>query len=112
MIDSISNLKRNLATIVSDKNEFSELNISYVNKNHKKYTNEFMMAVDFLSKAIDENDLISVQCALTRVKIASLNLSNNYQDVIDDIVLINKLDLWPMIPEDYQIPEHYNYPEK
>ncbi|WP_350307657.1 MULTISPECIES: hypothetical protein [Photorhabdus] len=79
---------------------------------YKEYIYDLEQATMLLNKTIEDNDQIAIQCALTRIRIASLNLSNLYEDIIDDVVLINNQDSWPEIPEDYKIPEHYDYPSK
>lgn len=112
MIDSIKKLEHDLTSALINKNNQSDLNISDVAENYERYIRDFKLAVELLGKTVEEDDKIAIQCALTRVRIASLNLSNIYQDIIDDVVLINKSDSWPAIPENYQIPEHYNYPKK
>lgn len=112
MIDSIKKLQCNLTSIFPDEGSKVDLNISDVVEAYDRYVSDFKLAVELLGKTIEEDDKIAIQCALTRVRMASLNLSNAYQDIIDDVVLINKSDLWPSIPEGYQIPECYNYPKK
>lgn len=112
MIDSMKKLKHDLVNIFPNKKGQSDLNILDVAENYERYVGDFKLAVELLRKTVEEDDKIAMQCALTRVRIASLNLSNSYQDIIDDVVLINKSDLWPVIPEGYQIPECYNYPKK
>lgn len=112
MIDSIKKLEHDLTSALINKNNQSDLNISDVAENYERYISDFKLAVELLGKTVEEDDKIAIQCALTRVRIASLNLSNIYQDIIDDVVLVNKSDSWPAIPDGYQIPEHYNYPKK
>ncbi|MFP1727459.1 hypothetical protein [Lonsdalea quercina] len=112
MIDSVKKLKHVLTSASINKNNQSDLNISDVAENYERYISDFKLAVELLGKTVEENDKIAIQCALTRVRISSLNLSNIYQDIIDDVALINKSDSWPAIPDGYQIPEHYNYPKK
>ena len=112
MIDKIQELKEYIIEISQDKRYLADLNMPEVAENYEQYANEFNCAVELLGKTIAGDDRIAIQCALTRVRIASLNLSNIYQDVIDDVVLINKSDSWPTIPEGYKIPGHFNYPKK
>lgn len=112
MIVSIKKLEHDLTCSLINKNNQSDLNISDVAENYERYTRDFKLAVELLGKTVEEDDKIAIQCALTRVRIASLNLSNIYQDIINDVALINKSDSWPAISDGYQIPEHYNYPKK
>ena len=112
MINTLKMLENDLTNSLSDKKSQSTLNISDVVENYEGYIRDFKSAVALLSKAIKADDKITIQCALTRVRISSLNLSNSYQDIIDDVMLINSHDSWTEIPDDYQIPEHYDYPSK
>lgn len=112
MIDVIIKLKSDLAAVLPEQRDLADLNISDVAESYERYVREFKLAVELLGKTVEEDDKVAIQCALTRVRMASLNLSNTYQDIIDDVVLINKSESWPAIPDDYQIPEHYNYPKK
>ncbi|KNC21322.1 hypothetical protein FF38_03677, partial [Lucilia cuprina] len=78
--------------------------------NYESALKDFETALELLNKTVNKNDLIAIQCALTRIRIASLNLTNIYQDIIDDVILINQQKSWPDIPLDYKIPECYQYP--
>jgi hypothetical protein len=102
---TLMELNSSLSEIASEQDE---LNIGYVSDNYDRYTEEFKVAVRLLHETVGENDKIAIQCALTRVRIASLNLSNVYQDIIDDVMLINKYESWPAIPDGYKLPEKYN----
>ncbi|WP_313758265.1 hypothetical protein [Atlantibacter hermannii] len=108
MIDILEELKCCFTMISPDKNMQEKLNIFYLYENYDSYADEFKSAVETLRNTIEENDKIAIQCALTRIRIASLNLSNLYQDIIDDAILINKHDSWPDIPESYKLPESYS----
>ncbi|MBF7995934.1 hypothetical protein [Rahnella laticis] len=113
MIETLNKLRRDLNSILSEPTSQVEMNItSDIVENYEGYVNGFKRAVELLDRTICENDPLAIQCALTRVRIASLNLSNLYQDIIDDVVLINKQDSWPAIPDDYKMPEIYNYPSE
>jgi hypothetical protein len=67
-----------------------------------------------LRKALDEKDMVAVQASLIMSRIHTMNLRNFFNDIYDDIEMIGgaKRNSWPEIPENYQIPEHYNYPKK
>lgn len=108
MIEILDKLKCDLISIFPDKEKQSVLNIFDLIKTHEKYINDFKRAVLLLDKTIEDNDSIATQCALTRVRIAALNLSNNYQDIVDDIILVNQDQSWTSIPQDYKLPEVYN----
>ncbi|MNE02413.1 hypothetical protein D3C80_948870 [compost metagenome] len=112
MTETLNDLSRSLLAIAPEKSILDDLNITDINDNHDKYVAEFDMAVELLRRTVDKKDKVAIQCALTRVRITSLNLSNIYQDIIDDVMLINGHESWPSIPEGYKIPEEYNEPQK
>ncbi|WP_387467498.1 hypothetical protein ACSLVK_19040 [Photorhabdus tasmaniensis] len=113
MMETMNKLSYCLNLLSLRKNIQAELNInSDIIEKYEEYIYDFEQATALLNRTIEENDPIAIQCALTRVRIASLNLSNLYGDLIDDVVLINSQDSWPKIPEDYKIPDHYNYPSQ
>ncbi|MBD2815649.1 hypothetical protein ID850_12915 [Xenorhabdus sp. Flor] len=109
MIDTLEKLRSSLIAISFEEKIKSQMSIdSDLIENYEGYLVDFANSVELLSKTVSANDQISIQCALTRVRMASLNLVNLYQDVIDDVVLINQQDSWPKIPEGYRLPEHYS----
>lgn len=112
MTETLNSLSCSLLAIAPEKRILDGLNITDANDSYDKYLTEFDMAVELLRRTVDKKDKVAIQCALTRVRIASLNLSNTYQDIIDDVILINGHESWPSIPEDYKIPEEYNEPQK
>lgn len=105
MISVFKMLSDELMAIAPDQNILESLNIGYVNENYEAYLHDFKLAVKLLGEKINENDKVAIQCALTRVKLASLNMSNIFQDIMDDVILINKHDSWPPIPENYKFSE-------
>jgi hypothetical protein len=109
MIGTLEKLRSSLIAISFGEEIKTQMNIDPdLIENYEIYLSDFVNSVELLNKIVSENDQVSVQCALTRVRIASLNLTNFYQDIIDDVVLINQQDSWPEIPEDYKLPECYN----
>ncbi|MDF7667822.1 hypothetical protein PT273_08220 [Orbaceae bacterium ESL0727] len=108
MIKILDRLKCDLINILPNKEKQIDLNIFDLIETHEKYINEFKQAILLLDKTIENNDEIAIQCALTRVRLAALNLSNDYQDIIDDVILVNQDKSWKSIPEDYKLPEIYN----
>ncbi|MCW7762534.1 hypothetical protein OPS06_11770 [Photorhabdus sp. JAR] len=64
-------------------------------------------------KALDQNDMVAVQTALVIARIYAMNLRNFFDGIFEDIEMIGWTDRyhWPKIPEDYKIPDHYNYPK-
>ncbi|MGJ8517581.1 hypothetical protein [Carnimonas bestiolae] len=64
-----------------------------------------------LKDSYQRNDLITVQCALVRTRSDLLGPSNFFRDLSDDIkeLFLAKKGELPEIPEEYDIPESYNY---
>jgi hypothetical protein len=109
MINTLEKLRSSLVAISFEEEIKAQMNIDLdLIENYEGYLSDFANSVELLRKTVNDNDQISIQCALTRVRIASLNLANLYQDIIDDVVLINQQDSWPKIPEGYKLPECYN----
>ncbi|MGC6389987.1 hypothetical protein ACMV8I_20380 [Ewingella sp. S1.OA.A_B6] len=69
-------------------------------------------ASELLHKAKDLDDKITVQAALVYMRVFSIRLSGFFEDIKDDADAFLKESHWPKIPEDYQVPEHYQYPFK
>lgn len=112
MMSSLNKLKYSLLNVVVDQKIQSNINIeSEVVENYEDYVADFLNATELLEKTIKAKDKIAIRCALTRVRMASLNMSNLYQDIVDDVIMINQQDTWPEIPEGYKLPEHYNKPQ-
>lgn len=69
--------------------------------------------IKLLNQAIDENDLLTARSAIVMAKAYSHNLMNFFENINDDIVQLGwgkeLKDKWPAIPEDYKVPEHYDY---
>ncbi len=61
--------------------------------------------------ALVKNDIVAVKAGLIMARIYSINLRNFFNDIFTDIEKIGWTERydWPDIPENYQLPEHYNY---
>lgn len=69
-------------------------------------------ATELLRKAKESDDKITMQAALVYIRISSIRLSGFFENITDDADFFLKKNDWPDIPDDYQVPEHYNYPYK
>lgn len=68
--------------------------------------------LNLLTDAIQRKDMITAKCALVMARVISLDLSNFFLNLFEDIEKVGwgeQCEL-PSIPEDYVIPDHYNYP--
>lgn len=64
---------------------------------------------ELLSQARKENDELAMQAALLRIRSHSMSLSSFFDAIAEDATLLIKADGWPDIPENYQVPRHYNF---
>lgn len=69
-------------------------------------------ATELLRKAKESDDKITVQAALVYIRSSSIRLSGFFENITDDADFFLKKNDWPDIPDDYQVPENYNYPYK
>ncbi|WP_233238268.1 hypothetical protein [Bordetella sp. LUAb4] len=70
-------------------------------------------AAGLLNASLGGKDLIVAQCALLRVQLYAMQISNSFLNIGDDIekIFLTKEIKLPDIPEGYQIPDSYNYKE-
>jgi len=52
----------------------------------------------------------AVQAALVYLRVYSMRLSVFFENIKDDTDLLLKNIDWSDIPDNYQVPEHYNFP--
>jgi len=69
-------------------------------------------AIILLKKARDADDKTATLTALVYIRVYAMNLSNFFEDFKDDADLLRSSSIWPDIPENYKLPEHYNFPHK
>jgi|SRR5476649_264910 len=75
---------------------------------------KLQIELNLLMDAVQQKDLITAKCALVTARVISLDLSNFFLNIFEDIEKVGwskELNL-PSIPEGYQIPEHYTYPHR
>lgn len=113
----INKIKAALQSIVKAKddgyfneNEWSidysiDLNADLINELSK-----LNRSVDLLSEAIERKDEFAVVSALIYVRIFSMNLKGYFRNITEDIDKIFQNEGYlKELPEDYNIPELYNY---
>ncbi|CAQ82545.1 MULTISPECIES: hypothetical protein [Photorhabdus] len=68
--------------------------------------------LNLLTDAVQRKDMVTAKCALVMARVISLDLSNFFLNIFEDIEKVGWGELCelPSIPENYVIPEHYNYP--
>ncbi|RPH22321.1 hypothetical protein EHN07_16945 [Buttiauxella warmboldiae] len=118
-INKIKNAVRMLAGLAESNIDFAddEWSIDYhldLDKELRDELAKLQIELDLLTNALKEKDLVTAKYALVMARLFSLNLSNFFLNIFEDIEKVGwseEIKL-PAIPEDYQIPEHYNYPKK
>jgi hypothetical protein len=75
----------------------------------------FQKEIKLLNQAITNNDLLTSIRAIVRAKVYSQLMLDFFDKIDDDIFQLGWRDelkgKWPKIPEDYQVPAHYDYEE-
>ncbi|MEI9698438.1 hypothetical protein V5094_12730 [Moellerella wisconsensis] len=118
-IDEVKRLILNLEKISFSKKKFDDSDWSIDHElNLDKRLNEELSKlyndINLLNDSLNNNDLITVKCALIHARMRALDLSNFFLNIYEDIEKVgwgkdNKL---PNVPEDYKIPECYQYPSE
>lgn len=75
---------------------------------------DFQVGIDWLHDAISRNDLGTALFASKRVRASAWDLSEFFKRIFDDVERVGWPDDKPLadIPEDYELPAHYNYPAR
>lgn len=58
------------------------------------------------------NDEVTMKACLLEIRTHAMSLSGFFDAIAEDATLLIRADGWPDIPENYQVPEHYNYPKR
>ncbi|MBS9434687.1 hypothetical protein CE143_06815 [Photorhabdus luminescens] len=104
-----------LSKEISESNVTDNLLIDYESDLNEMYLldmHRLKEAICLLQKAQLIDDKITMQAALVYIRVHSMRLSGFFEDIKDDSDTFLKNSEWPNIPENYQVPEHYNYPNK
>ncbi|WP_233238771.1 hypothetical protein [Bordetella sp. LUAb4] len=71
----------------------------------------FQKEIELLAAAMAASDLVTAACALVVVRMHALHLSNFFMNIFEDIEKVG----WsegakiPEIPDDYEVPDFYDY---
>lgn len=93
--------------------ECPEWNLSYkdsLDESIKKYISNLSEAINVGLIASQRNDQITTAAALVYARVYAMQLADTFSDVASDIQRVLKEDTrfdWPLIPDDFQIPDHY-----
>jgi hypothetical protein len=93
--------------------EKEKLSLDYLVDLDEKFQNNMIRlqnAISLLRKARIAKDDMAVRAALVYIKIFTMGLSNFFDNIKDDTLLLSKALRSSDMPDDYQVPEHYNFP--
>ena len=83
------------------------------NEEFKEIVSSLYENIKLINQAIEHKDMLTAIVAIVRSKVYSHTLMNFFENINDDIVQLGwgeeLKDKWPAIPEDYKVPEHYDY---
>lgn len=102
----------------SKEKECPEWSLSYkysLDESIRKYISNLSEAIDLGLAASHRNDQLTTAAALVYARIYAMQLADTFSDVGNDIQRILKEDArfeWPLIPNDFQVPNHYKYRNK
>lgn len=66
-------------------------------------------AMRLFEEAISQGDMVTARCAILDADLRSDSLASDFKRMANDFTTMRRTSGWPEIPEDYKIPEHYNY---
>lgn len=69
-------------------------------------------ATELLRKAKESDDKITMQAALVYIRSSSVRLSGFFENITEDADFFLKENDWPVISDNYKVPDNYNYPYK
>ncbi|WP_413725363.1 hypothetical protein [Sodalis sp. RH16] len=90
-----------------------ELYLDYKNDFDERFQNDMIRlqnAIKLLRKARIAKDDLAVRAALVYIKIFSMGLANFFDYMKDDTLRLSKALYTCDMPDNYQVPEHYNFP--
>lgn len=92
--------------------EFDELSIDDVRNlddKFRKHLDSINQTIDLLEAARDNSDDLAMQAALLLLRTHSMSFAGFFDRIAKDIGNILNKSQWEEIPENYKIPEHYNF---
>ncbi len=112
----LDEMKENFLSILHQKStksvEIDDMAIDYRHSLEYKLGKQLSLLedkVNLLSEAKKNADEIAMKAILFEIRIHAMSLSSFFDAIAEDATLLIKTDGWPDIPENYQLPEHYNY---
>ncbi|MGJ8517580.1 hypothetical protein [Carnimonas bestiolae] len=107
----IDNIRDVLVGLTGDTESWNSDFTSNLDDKLARNLMRLQIELKLLKDSCQKNDLIAAQCALSMTRSKLLDVSNFFHNLADDTdeLLISKRGELPEIPEEYDIPEPYNY---
>ncbi len=99
----------------NEEKECMEWNMDYKNSLQKDVEadiEKMLQIFELHHAAMKKDDLVTASAALVRAAGFAQMLAGTFSNIYDECYKVLRDDkrfTWPEIPEDYSIPEHYNY---
>ncbi|WP_413737740.1 hypothetical protein ACL2XP_06295 [Sodalis sp. RH21] len=68
--------------------------------------------ISLLETASTQNDELATQAALSYLRTHAMSFSDFFYVIVDDIDTLLDKSSWAEFPENYKIPDHYNFREE
>lgn len=110
-LNEVKGLIRTLASLQGLSGEWSINHDVNIDEELSREVGNLKIELDLLGKAVSGNDMVAAKYALVMARLCSLNLSNLFLDIFDDVEKVGWSEggSLPNVPDGYQVPEHYNY---
>ncbi len=104
-------LKKKIDSVILDEELYLAEGYSIVDSIEKDIKN-INTTIEFFIKAKENNDELAVRAALLRIRCFMMGVYGVFYQTVEDIDRFMQLPKDEAFPDDYKIPEHYNYPLK
>lgn len=107
----LSLLKNNIGKELNEDELYLAENYSVIDSIQQDMDN-LNLAIKLFLKAKENNDELAMRAALLHIRSFMMGVYGVFYQTVEDIDRFFKLPDEISFPEDYKIPEHYNYPIK
>ncbi|WP_233598564.1 hypothetical protein [Erwinia sp. 198] len=104
-------LKKQEGNELRDENLYLADDYSLVDSIQRDVKN-INLSVELFIKAKNSNDELAMRAALLHIRSFMMGVSGAFYQAVEDIDIYFKIPNEKPFPEDYKVPEHYNYPIK
>lgn len=113
----LDDMKQNFISLFNEKStesvDYDDLCIDYkdlLDIRLEKYLGLLKSQIVILSQARKKSDELAIQSALLILRTHAMSLTSFFDAITEDAESLLRIGEWPDIPEDYKIPECYQYP--